>query len=247
MNHFIIPKKLFMGMEMLENNNYSKMQKDYYNKGSKQMSLGNHKEHNENPDYFKILLGDINSSYDNKKALDFGCGCGRNLLNLAKLAKWKRIDGCDISNKNLEYTKNNLEKENILNFKLYENNGIDLNPIESNTYDFIMSTIVFTHICVYDIRLSLLKDIYRVLKPNGLFSFQMSFGKAKRKAIGYYENYYDATSTNGNFDVELEKEEYLLRDLQDIGYTIKEIKIRESFSDNTHPNWIYIKATKLEN
>ena len=38
----------------MENNNYTQMQKSSYNVGT-----SNHLEHNDNPDYWDILLGDL--------------------------------------------------------------------------------------------------------------------------------------------------------------------------------------------
>lgn len=211
------------------------------------MAKIDHKEHNDNPDYHNILLGDIDQSWDDKVALDFGCGTGRNIKNLFKLANWKRVDGCDISGENLKYAEKGLKDSgyDLKQFKLYENSGEDIQIIEGdNIYDFIMSTIVFTHICVHQTRISLLKDIYRILKPNGLFSFQMSFGSPTRKTVGYFENFREAKSTNGGCDVRLENKEDLLEDLRKIGFTIKDVQIRDSFSDSTHPKWIYVKAIK---
>ena len=42
------------------NNKYTKMQKSFFNNIADGMNKGNHKEHDDNPDYWDILLGDIN-------------------------------------------------------------------------------------------------------------------------------------------------------------------------------------------
>ena len=44
--------------------------------------------------------------------------------------------------------------------------------LNTNEYDFVMSTIALQHICVYDIRYSIMKDIHRVLKDGGVFTAQ---------------------------------------------------------------------------
>ena len=41
--------------------------------------------------------------------------------------------------------------------------GVTVKPLLDNFYDFVMSTIVLQHIAVYEIRKSILSDIYRVL------------------------------------------------------------------------------------
>ena len=62
-----------------------------------------------------------------------------------------------------------------------------------------MSTIVLQHIAVYDIRFQYLEEFFRVLRPGGLLSFQMGYGEGYGKA-GYYDNHYDAESTNSFHD-----------------------------------------------
>ena len=56
-------------------NTYTEMQKTFYSSGT-----SNHDEHNSNPDYWGVLLSDLNSrvNWDGKIALDFACGKGRN-------------------------------------------------------------------------------------------------------------------------------------------------------------------------
>ena len=52
------------------------------------IGTGNHPEHNPNPKYWDLLLGDIKiapEKWEGKKALDFGCGQGRNVTNLLSL------------------------------------------------------------------------------------------------------------------------------------------------------------------
>ena len=73
----------------MENNNYTQMQKSSYNMGT-----SNHLEHNDNPDYWDILLGDLKdkNKWKNKKALDFACGKGRNVINMLSLCDWERVD-----------------------------------------------------------------------------------------------------------------------------------------------------------
>jgi len=49
-----------------------------------------HPQHNANPEYWSILLRDINENpedFEGKNGLDFGCGRGRNVTNMLKLAK----------------------------------------------------------------------------------------------------------------------------------------------------------------
>ena len=227
---------------MDKNNKYTNMQKRVYLYGT-----NNHDIHNKNPLYWDLLLKDLKESdkWKNKKALDFGCGQGRNVTNMLDLCKFERVDGVDISKANIEHCQLTYSEQNS---NWYNNDGITLDCIPSNEYDFVMSTIVFQHICVRDIRLSLMREIYRVMKDGGVFSFQMGYDEKfnYKTSItrGYYENFWDATSTNSRCDTRVEKPEYLTKDLEDIGFKNITYEIHKSFSDDIHVEWIYVRCEK---
>ena len=217
------------------------MQKSAYAGGT-----SNHEEHNTYPDYWNILLGDLQTKekWDGRVALDFACGKGRNVTNMFNLCDWARVDGIDISERNISQNKSDYTNQNS---NWYCNNGIDVSDLKDNEYDFIMSTIALQHIPVYDIRKSLITDLLRTLKSGGLFSFQMGYGKeilSTENRIPYFENHYDANGTNSVCDVRVQNIEDIIKDLQEIGYTNVTTEVRESYSDNGHPEWIYVKAYK---
>ena len=225
-----------------KDNKYTNMQKKQYFAGTT-----NHEPHNNNKDYWDILLGDLKNkkSWQGKNGLDFACGRGRNVTNMLSLSDWNRVDGVDISYGNIEHnTKTYLGQ----NSNWYCNNGVDVSDLKDDEYDFIMSTIALQHIPVYDIRKSLITDLLRVLKPGGLFSFQMGFGEGLDSPIGrrsaYYDNYYDATGTNSLHDVRIHNESDVIDDLTKIGYINITTQIRESYLDDGHTHWIYVKAYK---
>jgi len=228
---------------MVSNDNkYTSMQKGQYHYGT-----SNHLEHNNNPHYWDILLGDLKDKekWNGGTALDFACGKGRNVTNMLSLCDWNRVDGVDISIGNIEFNKSQYSSQNS---NWYCNNGTDVAELSDNEYDFIMSTIALQHIPVYDIRKSLITDLLRTLKPGGLFSFQMGFGEGLDSPIGrrsaYYDNYYDATGTNSLHDVRIHNESDVIEDLTNIGYVNVTTEIREAFSDSGHTHWIYVKAYK---
>ncbi len=218
------------------------MQKSAYAGGT-----SNHEEHNTNPDYWNILLGDLQTKekWDGRVALDFACGKGRNVTNMFNLCDWARVDGVDISEGNISYNKNEYASQNS---NWYCNNGTDVSELKDNEYDFIMSTIALQHIPVYDIRKSLITDLFRTLKSGGIFSFQMGYGDNLESELGrrvsYFENHYDATGTNSVCDVRIQNEEDVIKDLTEMGFVNITTQIRESYSDSGHPQWIYIKAYK---
>lgn len=228
---------------MVSNDNqYTNMQKSAYAQGT-----SNHDEHNDNPDYWDILLGDLKDKekWNNKVALDFACGRGRNVTNMLSLCDWKRVDGIDISERNIEYNIQDFKNQNS---EWYCNNGVDVSDLKDNEYDFIMSTIALQHIPVYDIRKSIITDLLRTLKPGGLFSFQMGYGNDLYSELGprssYFENVYDATKTNSDYDVRIQSEDDVITDLKQIGYCNIKTYIKDSYYDSGHPKWIYIKAFK---
>ena len=144
-------------------------------------------------------MRDTESEYRDKVGLDFGCGCGRNVQNL--WWRFKRMDGVDLSFGNLVHAHENLVSVGCPpdRYRLFQANGVDLGNLASDEYDFVMSTIVMQHIAVYDIRFQYLMEFFRVLRPGGLLSFQMGYGEGYGKA-GYYDNHYDAESTNSFHD-----------------------------------------------
>lgn len=236
----------------MNKNDYAKMQKDFYEKEAYNMNIsGNHRFHDLNENYKKILLKPINENrniFKDEYALDFGCGQGRNVSNLILWYPdlFKRVDGVDISASNIEYCCRNLNNEvsNNDKYKFYVNNGQDLSGIDSDFYKFVMSTITFQHICVHETRFSLMKEIYRVLKIGGIFSFQMGYSKELSGIrVGYYDNKYDATGTNGACDVEVTDEQFLINDLQNIGFNDIDVDIMDSFQHD-HEKWIYVRCKK---
>ena len=208
----------------------------------------NHTEHNSNPLYWDLLLGDIKSNpekWKDKTALDFGCGKGRNVTNILSLADFKRVDGIDVSEDNIRFCKENYTNQPS---EFYKNSGKDLSQLKNDEYDFVMSTIVFQHICVHELRYKIKEEIYRILKAGGTFSFQMGYGdisfKGHTNPKTYYENYYGASNSNGSNDVRVTDELELISDLEIIGFKNIKFEIHQPWEDGGHPNWIYVICKK---
>jgi ubiquinone/menaquinone biosynthesis C-methylase UbiE len=215
------------------------------------MRVKNHSEHNNNPEYWDVLLGPVKSDparWNGKNALDFGCGCGRNVFNLASLAEWSSVDGCDISAPNCEETRILMEWDHPkVSCQCFPTNGYELNEVPSNNYDFVMSTITLQHICVHEIRFSILSDIFRVMKPGGLLSFQVGFGESDNGFSRYYDNSYEVRRTNSGHDVMITDPQNLIDDLRHIGFTEISYQIGAAWEGPEiarHPHWLFVKATK---
>lgn len=217
--------------------NYLKTYKDTFESQHVLMVPDNHSMHNPDPDYWAILLGDVKFNperWKGKRAFDFGCGCGRNLVNLSTLADWETIDGCDISKSNAEYAQQWYIDNTIspAACKTWENNGKDIQPIPYG-YDFIMSHIVFQHISNYDVRYSIMKDMYDSLNEGGLCSLHfMDLGQS----VPYFEN------SDKWLNCRVENEQYLIDDFNKIGFQNVRIETGRDFL--TGVKAYYIKGEK---
>ena len=226
----------------MENNlikNYLDTQKKFFEDTHVLMVPNNHAVHNPDPEYWDILLREIKTDpkkWEGKNALDFGCGCGRNLVNLSTLANWKTIDGCDISKQNAEYSKQWFEKHKANSdtlCKTWENNGMDIQPTDENYYDFIMSHIVFQHISNYNVRYSIMQDMYRALKPGGFISLHFMDLEV---GTSYFDNSTDFKNCR------VDNPEYLIKDFEKIGF--KNITCEVGSDYFLGVKSYYIKGTK---
>ena len=214
----------------------------YDSKNKDDFVVGSYEEQNKWEDYDKYLMKYIDSTFQEKIALDFACGPGRNIVKYNK--RFKRIDGCDISKNNINNAKTNLNYHKISLPDLYVTNGDDLGTKHENYYDFIFSSIAMQHICVYDIRFSILTKMYKSLKKDGRISIQMGYGKAKKNSVGYYENDFNAIGSNGSKDTRIEDPNEIKKDLENIGFKQFEHWIRPVGPGDDHSNWIFFTASK---
>ena len=216
---------------------YLKTYKDTFESQHVLMVPNNHAVHNPDPEYWAILLGDVQFNperWKGKRAFDFGCGCGRNLINLSTLADWETIDGCDISKSNAEYAQQWYIDNTISTAacKTWENNGKDIQPTQYK-YDFIMSHIVFQHISNYDVRYSIMKDMYESLNEGGLCSLHfMDLGDS----VPYFEN------SDKWLNCRVENEHHLVDDFNKIGYKNVSVETGRDFLTNVKA--YYIKGEK---
>ena len=161
---------------------------------------------------YEKLFKNLDGNLQNKTVLDFGCGLGRNILCYHD--RFKQIDGIDICASLLDQTKATLEKKSIKNCNLFVCNGIDLSDISDNSYNLVISTRCLQNICVYSIRYNYFKEFFRVLKPGGRISIQMSYGRGKLNQVGYYRNHWNASGTGGIWDVCIKNPNNIKKDLK---------------------------------
>ena len=236
---------------------YKNMQKDYFEAEAENMGQHNHIQHDSNPYLWQIGYGPLFSQPDRFRhgaCLDFGCGGGRNMINMAAFNLFRKVDGCDIAEGNLIQSRLNFGKVYPdIESDLFANSGTDcLSPFNTR-YEFIFSSIVLQHIPVRTIRNSILSDLMDLLTPKGTLSFQMAMsGKKIKKALGlplranavaYFAEKTGATQTNGGCDVGIEDPQDLVSDLKALGATNVRWFITPSWED-LHPLWIWVHADK---
>jgi SAM-dependent methyltransferase len=228
---------------------YLDMQNSYYDEYASKWSLefrdpvvGSYDAHNNWSDYDNFLFKDFETS--KLIAIEYGCGPGRNLVKFSD--RFARVDGIDISDVNIEKARLNINANNIQEPNLYVTSGDNLSAVADESYDVVFAVICFQHICVHEIRFNIMKDIFRVLKPGGKLCFQMGHGgKDGIPTAGYYDNNYDAGSTNGHSDVSITDEQDLRKDLVDkIGFKNYKSDIRETGPGDNHKNWIWVQVEK---
>lgn len=112
---------------------------------------------------------------DGQRFLDVGCGTGTLVMFVKKKYPKSEIIGLDPDKYVLEIAKRKAKKNNL---KIeFIQSGAEKLPFSSNSFDTIVSSLAFHHLPT-KIKKQALKEIYRVLKPNGQFLL-IDIGKPK--------------------------------------------------------------------
>ena len=120
---------------------------------------------NEQVDDNEFLIN-ISKLNENMKIVDWGCGLGQFMRLIRNKYRCNMI-GVNISEKQINIAKNKFENGEV-QFLLHANINKNL-KIPDNSIDRVLSQEAIVH---HPDKLTLFKDIYRILKPNGIFSFQ---------------------------------------------------------------------------
>ncbi len=103
------------------------------------------------------------------KVLEIGCGSGRITRALAEV--FGEVYAVDISGEMIRQAKESLKDTPQVH--VFQNNGSDLRVLGEIEVDFAFSYIVFQHIPSRDVIQSYVREVFRLLRPGGLFKFQV--------------------------------------------------------------------------
>ncbi len=126
------------------------------------------------------------------RILEFGCGMGRLTNAMAKIHPPENVYGIDISGTMISHAiKNTLD---ACQYSVIEESGSF--PYEDNQFDRIYSYAVFQHISEKRVVESSIREIGRILKPNGhvKLNFEMAFpapfeGLPRRDTYAFNQSY----------------------------------------------------------
>ncbi|MBN8548853.1 MAG: glycosyltransferase [Deltaproteobacteria bacterium] len=123
---------------------------------------------------FEIIASDIKDC-ESKVMVELGCGVGR-LLRPA-LKRFKRVIGFDVSSSAISKARELLGDSAAL--ELHVGNGFDLQPLADGSVDVAVSFAALT--CMpTDVIVNYLREIHRVLRPNGVARLQVYVGEEYR-------------------------------------------------------------------
>lgn len=112
-----------------------------------------------------------------KKLLDLGCGNGKHSIYFSK-------EGFDVyaSDIDCRLINENLRHLNISNINVYEHSFTNI-PYENDFFDAVICTSTIHHAIIDDIKKGI-NEIYRVLRPNGYFIFDIVSKEDKSYGLG---------------------------------------------------------------
>ena len=187
----------------------------------------------------------------NKNILEIGCGFGTHAQEIIKNSNECIYNGIDITNKAIEYTKKRLELFNLQG-ELSIADAEKL-PFKENQFNFIWSWGVIHHSSDTD---KILKEIRRILKPNGEAFFMVYYS-------GWWNYYFTGIILHGIFRLKFLKYKTLSSIMQsetdgalaryytirnwkkkfiDIGFSFKKIMISGNETD-----YLPIPGGKIKN
>lgn len=103
------------------------------------------------------------------RVLEIGCGSGRITRALSEI--FGEVYAVDISGEMIRQATESLKDRP--NAHVFQNSGSDLSVLGKIRVDFAFSFIVFQHIPSREVIQNYVREVHRVLRPGGLFKFQV--------------------------------------------------------------------------
>lgn len=126
------------------------------------------------PEVWKFVLSDPlltrHRDLQTQRLLEIGCGIGRMSRHLAP--HFAEVHGTDVSGEMVRQAREQLA--DLPNVTFTETSGADLAPLPADYFDLIFSVYVFQHVPLKEVVESNLREACRVLRPGGLFKFQVN-------------------------------------------------------------------------
>ena len=163
-------------------------------------------------DIFLAPLIEKFSSRDTQ-ILDLGCGTGILIERLARLGY--RVDGADISKEMLMQIDRTHFGDRC---RLYQADIFNLSALHQSRYDAIVSRWVLPHF--YDWP-KILDSVYSVLKPNGIFYFDMTSTENYEYAEEHFHFNYDHFSYDNRTDKAKRENFYASVNTQELNSLVK--------------------------
>lgn len=101
-------------------------------------------------------------SFEGKRVLDFGCGSARVLRHFLAEARQAEFWGCDIDGPSIDWVSANLSPP----LHCFRNEVAPPLPLDSDSFDLVWATSVFTHIG--DLWSDWLLEMHRILAPGAI-------------------------------------------------------------------------------
>ncbi|MCT1403050.1 methyltransferase domain-containing protein [Paenibacillus sp. p3-SID867] len=133
---------------------------------------------------FKNQLIKQVQSYSGQRILDLGCGTGTLTVQLKQSYPESKVTGLDIDPDVLRIAEAKAAQRH-LDIKFVQGNSYEL-PYPDHSFDRVVTSLMFHHLTTTN-KLQTLKEIFRVLKPEGELHIA-DWGKAKNgfMRVAYY-------------------------------------------------------------
>jgi SAM-dependent methyltransferase len=102
------------------------------------------------------------------RLLELGCGLGRMTRRLAEL--FGEVCATDVSGEMITQARARLQS--LPNVRLFETDGLGCAALPDDYFDLAFSVYVFQHMPSAEVIRANIADVYRALKPGGVFKFQ---------------------------------------------------------------------------